>query len=194
MVRPPAGPTSPILDDDPDRTGSGPVPRRGAEPFDAFYRREFPRLLVLARALVGPASAEDVAQEALMAAYRRWHTIADLRSPAGYVRGICLHKATSMARRRTLERQLLGRILPRTQVVADDLPEDSARFWEEVRRLPRRQAQAVALHYALDMPVAEIAEVLACAEGTVKVHLHRARTALAASLAASLDVGEGDPS
>ncbi|MBA2953755.1 sigma-70 family RNA polymerase sigma factor [Nocardioides sp. MAH-18] len=190
MVRPPAEPTSPGLDDGPDRTGAGPAPRPVAEPFDAFYRREFPRLLVLARALVGSAFAEDVAQEALMVAYRRWHTIADLRSPAGYVRGICLHKATSMARRRTLERQLLGRILPRTELAADDLPEDSARFWEEVRRLPRRQAQTVALHYALDMPVAEIAEVLSCAEGTVKVHLHRARTALAASL----DVGKGDPS
>jgi outer membrane protein assembly factor BamB len=41
-----------------------------------------------------------------------------------------------------------------------------------VRSLPRRQAQVVALHYLGDLPVAEIARVLGCAEGTVKAHLH----------------------
>ena len=80
-----------------------------------FYRREFPRLLVLARALVGSAWAEDVAQESLMVAYRRWPTIAALQSPGGYVRGICLHKATTVVRRRTLERQILGRLTPRIE-------------------------------------------------------------------------------
>ena len=40
----------------------------------------------------------------------------------------------------------------------------------------------MALRYALDMSVVDIAEVLDCAEGTVKVHLHRARAALAVSL------------
>ena len=56
------------------------------------------------------------------------------------------------------------------------------RFWTEVRNLPERQAQAVALHYLEDLPVAEIAEILVCAPGTVKVHLHRGRRALAAAL------------
>jgi RNA polymerase sigma-70 factor (ECF subfamily) len=43
----------------------------------------------------------------------------------------------------------------------------------------------MALHYALDLPVADVAEVLGCAEGTVKVHLHRARAALADTLRAA---------
>jgi RNA polymerase sigma-70 factor (ECF subfamily) len=139
---------------------------------------------------VGSAYAEDVAQESLMVAYRRWRTVATLRSPAGYVRGICLHKAVSVVRRRTLERQILGRLTPRLESPGDSLPEDCARFWGEVHSLPRRQAQAVALHYALDMSVADIAGILGCAEGTVKVHLHRAR----ASLAVSLHLAEEEPS
>jgi RNA polymerase sigma-70 factor, ECF subfamily len=159
------------------------------EPFDDFYRLEFPRLLALARALVGAAYAEDVAQESLLVAYRRWQDIAPMRSPAGYVRGICLHKAVSVVRRRTLERQLLGRLNLRAMNPPDQLSEDTERFWTNVRSLPRRQAQAVALRYALDMSVAEVAEVLDCAEGTVKAHLHRAR----ASLAISLHLGEEDP-
>ncbi|MFC5175959.1 RNA polymerase sigma factor [Nocardioides taihuensis] len=166
-----------------DRAGTASPALAGAatEPFDAFYRREFTHLLVLARALVGAAYAEDVAQESMLVAYRRWSTIGGLRSPAGYVRGICLHKAVSVVRRRKVEQQVLGRLAP-SAPPTDGLPPDSERFWAEVRLLPRRQAQVVALHYALDLAVADVAEVLECAEGTVKVHLHRARATLSTRL------------
>ncbi|MFZ2016770.1 MAG: sigma factor-like helix-turn-helix DNA-binding protein [Nocardioides sp.] len=69
------------------------------------------------------------------------------------------------------------------------LPADSERFWTEVRRLPRRQAQAAALYYALELSVADVAATLGCAEGTVKSHLSRARQ----ELARRLDLSE-DPS
>jgi RNA polymerase sigma-70 factor (ECF subfamily) len=166
-------------------------PGDDAEPFDDFYRRELPHLLVLARALVGAAYAEDVALEALLVAYRRWRSIAVMRSPAGYVRGVCLHKAVTVARRRTREGRLLHRLGGRRATeAADDLSEDSSRFWQHVRALPRRQAQVVALHYALDLSVTETAEILECAEGTVRAHLYRARM----TLAATLRPGAEDPS
>ena len=157
-----------------------------AEPFEDFYLREFPHLTVLAGALLGPAAAEDVAQESLLVAFRRWGAIGKMRSPAGYVRGICAHKATSLARRRTLERKLWRRLTAgRPEDVSadeDELSVETRLFWSQIRALPPRQAQAAALHYALDMPVADVAEVLGCAEGTVKAHLHRARTTIAAAL------------
>jgi RNA polymerase sigma-70 factor (ECF subfamily) len=43
----------------------------------------------------------------------------------------------------------------------------------------------IALHYYEDLPIADIANVLAIAEGTVKAHLHKGRASLARRLAPS---------
>ena len=163
------------LSPEPPTTGS-------PEGFESFYLREFPRILVLARALAGAAAAEDLAQEVMLAAYRRWETITLLDSPGGYVRGICLHQAASFTRRKMAERRAVQRYAARPTARVEAMAADSERFWAEVRRLPRRQAQSAALFYALDLPVAEIAATLGCAEGTVEAHLARARSALAPRL------------
>jgi hypothetical protein len=106
------------------------------ESFESFYRREYPRLLVLARALAGDLAAEDVAQESMVVAYRHWSRIAALGSPAGYVRGICAHKAVSLTRRLIAERRALRKVGSRPVAAVEQLPDDSARFWGEVRRHP----------------------------------------------------------
>jgi RNA polymerase sigma-70 factor (ECF subfamily) len=165
----------------PSGRSAAPLPDE-AEGFDAFYRREYPRLLVLARALVGSASGEDLAQEVMLVAYRRWDHIASLAGPAGYVRGICLNKGHSTTRRLLSEGRALQRYAVRPAARIDDMDPDSERYWAEVRCLPRRQAQATVLYYALDLPVAEVAATLGCAEGSVKTHLSRARATLAARL------------
>jgi RNA polymerase sigma-70 factor (ECF subfamily) len=153
-----------------------------AESFEEFYRRELPRLLVLARALAGDGAAEDLAQEAMLTAYRQWSRIAQLASPAGYVRGICAHQSVSSVRRHLAERRAVRRLASRPVSTADPLQADGDRFWSEVRRLPKRQAQVTALFYALDLSVREVATTLGCAEGTVKMHLSRARSELATRL------------
>jgi RNA polymerase sigma-70 factor, ECF subfamily len=153
-----------------------------AESFEDFYRREFPGLLVLARALAGDLAAEDVAQESMVVTYRDWSRISAMRSPVGYVRGICTHKAVSTTRRRLAERRAVHRAGSRLEADIGQMPEHSDRFWAEVRQLPSRQAQAVALYYALDLPIAEVAATLGCAEGTVKAHLSHARSRLASRL------------
>ncbi len=40
--------------------------------FEGFYRRYFPRAVALAHALAGSRAAEDIAQEALWATFKRW--------------------------------------------------------------------------------------------------------------------------
>lgn len=152
------------------------------ESFEDFYRREFPHLLVLARALAGDLAAEDVAQESMVVVYRNWSRISGLSSPVGYVRGICAHMAVDVTRRLLSERRALRKAAGRAVTVVEPLADDSSRFWAEVRALPHRQAQVVALFYALDLSVAEVAATLGCAEGTVKVHLSRARTELSSRL------------
>ncbi len=151
-----------------------------AADFDAFYAAELPRLTALARGLCGAAIAEDVAQEAMLATYRRWAHVSGLERPDLWVRRTCANLAVSQFRRRGVELRALTRLSSRREVPA--MSEDSEEFWGAVRRLPRRQAQAAALRFVYEMPIADIAAALDCTPGTVKQHLSRARHALAASL------------
>jgi RNA polymerase sigma factor (sigma-70 family) len=155
-----------------------PVP----ESFDRFYVREYRGLVALAYALTGSRGhAEDTAQEAMLVALRRWDDVGRLDSPAGWVRRVCANLATSFVRRRVVEARAMLRVRPRPNEVAE-LGYDDGEFWAAVRRLPRRQAQCIALTYVYGCPVVEIAEVLGCAEGTVKAHLARGRDRLASHL------------
>jgi RNA polymerase sigma-70 factor (ECF subfamily) len=151
--------------------------------FEDFYRRELPGLIVLARGLCGSSIAEEVAQEAMLAAYRRWGNN-DLQHPEAWVRRVCANLAVSRIRRRSVELRALIRLGGRRLGLECEQPAHED-FWRAVRELPRRQAQAVALRYVFDLTVADIAETLECSEGAVKVHLSRGRSALAARLNAT---------
>jgi RNA polymerase sigma factor (sigma-70 family) len=148
------------------------------ETFDVFYQRELPALVAFAAALSGSACAEDIAQEAMLTAYRRWDAVSHYDVPAAWVRRVCANRAVSTLRRRAVETRAVLRLGSRRESGADPMTAEHAAFWGEVRRLPRRQAQVIALHYIYDLGVAEIATTLGCAEGTVKVHLSRGRSAL----------------
>ena len=71
--------------------------------------------------------------------------------------------------------------------VVPDLPLPRKDVLDAVRSLPAQQRAAVVLHYFEDRPVAEIADVLGCAPATARVHLHKARTRLAALLDEEVD-------
>ena len=148
-----------------------------ARSYDEFYRREMPRFVALARALSGSAAADDLAQEAMLAAYRRWPEVAAYENPEAWVRRVCAQHATSLLRRRGAETRAVLRLASQPPP-APELDERHEAFWAEVRRLPRRQAQAAALRYVYDLGVADIAATMACSEGSVKVHLTRARAVL----------------
>ena len=159
------------------------------ESFDAFYAREYASLVAMAHALTGSRThAEDVAQEAMLTAYRRWEDVSRLDLPAAWVRRVCANTATSVVRRRIVEARAVLRLRARPVAVAE-LDETDGAFWAEVRRLPRRQAQCVALRYVYSCPVAEIAAILGCSDGTVKSHLWHARARLAERLGEHLDEG-----
>jgi RNA polymerase sigma-70 factor (ECF subfamily) len=147
--------------------------------FEDFYRAEVTGLVVLARALAPRGLAEDVAQEAMLVAFRRWSEIRELANPEAYVRRTCANLAVSQVRRRLAEVRAVGRATQRDAVVPAGEHDD---FWGLVRSLPRRQAQVVALHYVFDLSVADVAHTLEVSEGSVKVHLSRARHALAQRL------------
>jgi RNA polymerase sigma factor (sigma-70 family) len=150
--------------------------------FDDFYRSEYRHVLGLAFVLTGNQwVAQDTAQDAFTAAFRHWRSIVAYDSPGAWVRRVTCNRAASVLRRRVREAKALMRLAGRTQPYID-LDEGDEAFWQAVRRLPPRQAQAVALYYMEDYSVREIAEVLDCSEGTVKTHLSRARDAVARQL------------
>ena len=150
--------------------------------FDGFARRERRPLVEFAWSLTGDVGvAEDLAQEALEAAWQAWDRVGGYDKPGAWARRVVANRAAGHTRRAGRERRALGRLAGRRAVAVELEPADDA-VWAAIRRLPARQAQVVALHYLEDLSVAEIAAVLECAAGTVKVHLHRGRLALAQEL------------
>jgi RNA polymerase sigma-70 factor, ECF subfamily len=148
--------------------------------FEAFYADHVATTLAVLIALRGPrVTAEGLVQEALLRAYRRWDEVGAMARPDLWVQRVALNLASSQLRRLTAEARALVRSTEGRHAGAETADFEAAEgFWRLVRRLPPRQARVVALHYAADRSVAEIAEVLGVAEGTVKVHLHKARTRL----------------
>jgi RNA polymerase sigma-70 factor (ECF subfamily) len=164
--------------------------------FDAFFHREYRRLVALGVALSGDRQrGEELAQDALLAAHRRWDDLAAYDSPGTWARRVLVNRARSSWRRRRVEAAALERFARLDQPRRADDPEhgvDVDRFWSEVRRLPRRQAQCVALRYVDELSVDEISEVLGCGAATVRVHLHRGRTELAKRLNVEEVAGDDD--
>ena len=154
-----------------------------SERFEEFYEREFPAVVGLAYALSGNRSgAEDLAQEAFLVAHRDWDRVGTYARPEVWVRRVVANLSVSVFRRRAVEAKTLARLAFGYTPALPELSADDAEFWRTVRSLPRRQAQVIALHYMEDRPVAEIAEILGTAEGTVKKHLYDGRHALARRL------------
>jgi len=165
-------------------------PGRGDEAFARFYASTYPRVVRLALASSGRIDvAEELAQEAFLSAHRRWSRISAYDDPAAWVCRVVVNRGVSGWRRRAAEARALTRVRAmRTADVA--LPEDDERVWAEVRRLPRRQAEVLLLIAVEDRSTAQIAELLAIGENSVRTHLKRAR----ATLAGRLGTDEEDPS
>lgn len=162
----------------------GPPPVRLPGEFEAFYRDEYGAVVALVNVLSGSRwAAEDLAQEAFLRTYRDWNRVGRMDSPQAWVRRVAINLAHSRFRRLRSEAAARLRLSAQTTVL-DPLPPEEEAFWDEVRRLPRRQSRAIALRYVADLSVAEIADTMELAEGTVRALLHQGRTRLERQLTA----------
>jgi RNA polymerase sigma factor (sigma-70 family) len=159
--------------------------------FETFYLQEIRGLVALAAGLCGRASAEDVAQEAMLVTCRRWREVGRRDHPEAFARRVCSNLAVSAFRRRIVEMRTVVRLTDRSWQRPDAEPGQDDEFWTQVATLPRRQAQAIALRYVYGMDVADIAGTLGITDGSAKVHLYRGRRALAARLGIETDTEEG---
>ena len=167
MERPSTGPTVPVVG-------------RPVE-FDEFYQLEFPKMVALAVAVSGSRLvAEDIAQDAMIEASKRWDVVGKYDKPGAWVRRVTIQKARKKLRRLRLETSVMQRMRPSNEIPAGSTEVEEV--FDAIRKLPARQRAAVALHYLDGYSVAEVAEILECAEGTAKAHLFKARGALAQML------------
>ena len=149
--------------------------------FEAFYLKEVKSVLAVSLSLTRNRwEAEDVTQEAFYRAYRDWESLTLMDRPGAWVRRVALNLAVGRWRR--MRREAVA-VLKARGLGATTLSDPvSARFWSHVRALPKRQAQIVALTYVEDLDAEGVSEILGIAPSTVRVHLARARTALARSM------------
>lgn len=153
---------------------------KAAERFEDFFHREFSKMVAVSYAISGSRwAAEELAQEAFLRAYRSWDSVSHYDKPGAWLRRVTINLATSYMRRRISELKAVERFAMRRVEPLDPHPDEEIEFWQEVKKLPRRQRQAVALHYVDGLSTGEIAEVMEVAESSVRTHLQRGRETLA---------------
>jgi RNA polymerase sigma-70 factor, ECF subfamily len=164
-------------------TGTSPISTLMTEPteftvvatsFEDLYVREYPGLIAVATALSG-RDGEDLVQDAMVKALVGWEKVQRLERPGGWCHRVLVNLCRSRWRRVRTEARFLARLRreePSTPAPSDDV----MAFWNAIRELPERPRLAVALFYAGDRTVAEVADVLQVPEGTVRSDLSRARS------------------
>ncbi|MBL7502588.1 SigE family RNA polymerase sigma factor [Frankia sp. CNm7] len=159
---------------------SGARARRDDRSFEGFVADRGSALLRTAVFLTGDRQGgEDLLQDVLLRAYRRW---ADVDDPESYLRRALVNASVSRARRWPRGREQLvawDEPGPDLAVSPGGLVDVAGRVGDRhdllgaLRQLPPRQRAVIVLRYFDDLSEAEIATELGCGAGTVKTHAAR---------------------
>lgn len=157
--------------------------------FAELVETESANVIAAVTAIVGDvARAEEITQDAFERCYLRWRRVSHLDRPGAWVRRVAINRAISVQRRSTTERGALARLaglgspsFASTRAHGAPVLSDESGVWAAVRALPKDQAAAVALRYAADLGIADIAATMHLSETAVKSLLHRARVTLRTS-------------
>jgi RNA polymerase sigma-70 factor (ECF subfamily) len=158
--------------------------------FEALVRRHLRAAFAIALARTGnPQDAEDVCQDAFVAALER---LAELKAPdrfVGWLLRIVRNRALNTVRARSLHAAEPLEAAEGTGATEDDGPATAAEriglradLLEALGTLTETQREVVLLHDVDGWRHAEIAERLDMPEGTVRYYVHQARSALRARL------------
>ncbi len=151
----------------------------------ALYQAHALALVRLAVLMTGDQpTAEDVVQDAFLGLYRRWQALHDADKALGYLRSSVINGCRSVHRVR-YRRQGITVDPPEPVGSAEAeamLGEAHREVLAALRRLPRRQREAVVLRYYLDMTEEQAARAMGVARGTVKSATSRGLSALARML------------
>jgi RNA polymerase sigma-70 factor (ECF subfamily) len=160
------------------RDSTSSAPRAGAPDspaaFSDWLAPHMTRMWHLATRMAPSADADDVVQDAVLAA---WRSRASFDPADGSAASWLLSVTANAARKTRLRRWPLPTAVPDQAKPAPDT-ELAIDVERAVRALPRRQRLAVNCFYFADLTVAETAVVMKCSEGTVKSTLSDARRRL----------------
>jgi RNA polymerase sigma-70 factor, ECF subfamily len=153
--------------------------------FDDLFRSTYPKLVRALSVASDGGAAADAVQDAFVQANLHWRRVGQLDNPGAWVRRVAINRLANHRRGLRRRAAAVARIDDREPTVSlDPIDLDLA---AALRTLPDKQRLAICLHYLADLSVADIAESLDIAEGTVKSNLHDARAALRGRLGARSD-------
>lgn len=157
---------------------------RAATQFEEAFDDLFVRAFRVARRILGdPATAEDVAAEAMARAYAHWRKIGDQPWREGWVVRVATNLALDIARSRN---RMSDAEIDETAREDDDVAVRLA-LVEAMAQLPKRQREVVAMRHLAGMSEAETAAALRVSAGSVKTHLHRGLAALRSGLGSDVE-------
>jgi RNA polymerase sigma-70 factor, ECF subfamily len=152
--------------------------------FEELVLRYRPAVVRLARTIVGPDLAEDVAQESLLLAFKALPTIEEPGKFAAWLSAITRHRAfrfdknekAQMRKRVTLDEALLENI----DALGRPLTEKSENeeMIKALDSLPQDYALPLRLRFLDEMPLKRIAAFMSVPLSTVKWRLHHGKKLL----------------
>jgi RNA polymerase sigma-70 factor (ECF subfamily) len=143
----------------------------------------------LAVAIVGPDEAADVTQDVLVLAWQRLPQLRDPDRESAWLRRIvvnrCLDRGRAAGRRvRTIRIALDGDDTRLPSTPGPGTPGFDPALDAALRRLPVEQRAVIALHYAADLALPDVADALKVPVGTAKSRLNAALERLRRDLGA----------
>lgn len=158
---------------------------RATNSFEEAFDDLFVRAFRVGRRILGdPATAEDVAAEAMARAYAHWRKIGDQPWREGWVVRVATNLALDVARSRN---RMTDAAVAEEGREDDDVAVRLA-LVEAMARLPKRQREVVALRHLAGLSEAETAAALRVSTGSVKTHMSRGIAALRSRMGESIGV------
>jgi RNA polymerase sigma-70 factor (ECF subfamily) len=155
--------------------------------YSELVRTSHRRLFGIASLILRDADlAQDAVQDALLLAWRHVRSLRDPDAWDAWLRRLtvraCYKAAKSHSRRKLVELHLTRDI--GSAGVPDSSSGVADREWlgRELDRLDLDQRIVLVLHYYLDLPVSEVAEIVGIPYGTAASRLHRGLEAMRASM------------
>lgn len=136
-------------------------------PFEQIVAEHGPTVLRVCRAVLGPADAEDAWSETFLSAMQAYPDLRPGSNVEAWLVTIAKRKAIDSHRRRARRPVPVDDLQDRPDLRSPDVA-DSLELWAALKRLPRKQREAVAYHHLAGLPYAEVAEVLGNSEAAAR--------------------------